>query len=83
MTVSVYTAKPGILIGRKGAAVKVLRQKLEQLTGSKVKLEVEEITQPDLEAKLVADNIAAQLAHGPHDLRFSTSLMEGRRPTTK
>ena len=61
VTVSVYTAKPGILIGRKGAAVKVLRQKLEQLTGTKVKLEVEEITQPDLEAKLVADNIADQI----------------------
>ncbi|MBF8281177.1 MAG: 30S ribosomal protein S3 [Anaerolineales bacterium] len=60
-TVTIWTAKPGILIGRKGAQVKVLRQKLEELTGSKVKVEVEEITQPDLTAKLVAVNIADQL----------------------
>ncbi|MDW8326878.1 MAG: 30S ribosomal protein S3 [Anaerolineales bacterium] len=61
VTVTIWTAKPGILIGRKGAAVKVLRQKLEALTGAKVKLEVEEITKPDLEAKLVAENIADQI----------------------
>lgn len=61
VTVTIWTAKPGILIGRKGAQVKVLRQKLEGLTGSKVKLEVEEISQPDLEAKLVAENIADQM----------------------
>lgn len=61
VTVSIWTAKPGILIGRKGAAVKVLRQQLEQLSGTKVKLEVEEIQKPDLEAKLVAENIVDQL----------------------
>jgi small subunit ribosomal protein S3 len=61
VTVTIWTAKPGILIGRKGAQVKVLRQKLEELTSSKVKLEVEEIGQPDLEAKLVAENIADQI----------------------
>src|SRR3990172_7736901 len=60
-TVTIWTAKPGILIGRKGAQVKVLRQKLEELAGSKVKVEVEEISQPDLEAKLVAENIADQI----------------------
>jgi small subunit ribosomal protein S3 len=60
-TVTIWTAKPGILIGRKGAQVKDLRHKLEELTGSKVKVEVEEITQPDLYAKLVAENIADQL----------------------
>jgi small subunit ribosomal protein S3 len=61
VTVTIWTAKPGILIGRKGAAVKVLRQHLEQLCGSKVKLEVEEIQKPDLEAKLVAENITDQI----------------------
>ncbi len=61
LTITIYTAKPGILIGRKGAQVKVLREKLQALTSSKVKVEVEEITAPDLEAKLVADNIADQL----------------------
>lgn len=61
VVVTIWTAKPGIVIGRKGMQVKVLRQKMEELTGSKVKVEVEEITQPDLEAKLVAENIADQL----------------------
>ena len=61
VTVTVHTAKPGIVIGRKGAQVKVLRQKLEALSGTKVKVEVEEITQPDLEAQLVAENIADQI----------------------
>ena len=57
----VFTAKPGVFIGRKGAAVKELRQHLEKVTGCKVDLKVQEITQPDLEASLVADNIARQL----------------------
>jgi len=61
VTITIWTAKPGILIGRKGAAVKVLRQKLEALTGAKVKLEIEEIAKPDLEAQLVAENIADQI----------------------
>src|SRR3989338_747565 len=59
--VTIWTAKPGIVIGRKGAQVKLLRERLQALTGSKVKVEVEEITQPDLESQLVADNIADQL----------------------
>jgi small subunit ribosomal protein S3 len=61
ITVTVHTAKPGILIGRKGAQVKELREALQALTGTKVKVEIEEITQPDLVAKLVADNISDQI----------------------
>ena len=59
--VFVFTAKPGVFIGRKGASVKELRQHLEKITGCKVDLKVQEITQPDMEASLVADNIARQL----------------------
>ncbi|MCD4686767.1 MAG: 30S ribosomal protein S3 [Anaerolineae bacterium] len=59
--VSLYTAKPGIVIGRKGESVKKLRQGLETLTGKKVKVEVEEIDKPDLNARLVAVNITGQL----------------------
>ena len=59
--ITIHTAKPGIIIGRKGAAVKVLREQLETLSGKKVKLEVEEVDKPDMEAALVADNIAQQL----------------------
>lgn len=59
--VTVYTAKPGIVIGRKGENVKILRQTLEEKTGKKVRVEVEEVEKPDLNAKLVAENIAGQL----------------------
>lgn len=59
--VTLHTARPGIVIGRKGDAVKKLRQDIEALTGKKVKIEVEEITAPDLDAKLVAENISGQL----------------------
>lgn len=59
--VTVWTSKPGIVIGRKGATVKNLRGNLRELTGKSVKLEVEEISDPDLDAFLVAENIAQQL----------------------
>ncbi len=59
--ITIHTAKPGIIIGRKGAAVKLLREQLEKLSGKKVKLEVEEVEKPDMESALVADNIAQQL----------------------
>lgn len=59
--VIVWTAKPGVVIGRKGASVKELRNKLRQLTGKAVKLEVEEITHPESDAKLVAESITGQL----------------------
>lgn len=57
----VHTAKPGILIGRKGESVKKLRQSLEALLGKKIDLEIKEIKSPDLDAYLVARNIADQL----------------------
>jgi small subunit ribosomal protein S3 len=59
--VTLHTARPGVVIGRKGDAVKKLRQDLEVLSGKKVKIEVEEITAPDLDSRLVAENIAGQL----------------------
>jgi small subunit ribosomal protein S3 len=59
--VTIFTAKPGIVIGRKGDNVKNLRQALESMTGKKVKVEVEEIEKPDIDAKLIAENIAGQL----------------------
>ena len=59
--VTLQTAKPGILIGRKGESVKILRQQLEALTGKKIDLEVKEIKSADTDAYLVATNIAGQL----------------------
>jgi small subunit ribosomal protein S3 len=57
----VHTAKPGILIGRKGENVKKIRQNLETVVGKKIDLEIKEIKSPDLDAYLVAQNIAEQL----------------------
>lgn len=61
VVVTIFTSKPGILIGRKGDTVKKLRAGLKELVQKEVKVEVEEITKPDLDAKLVAENIATQL----------------------
>jgi small subunit ribosomal protein S3 len=59
--VIIHTAKPGIIIGRRGASVKQLRQDLEDGTGKRIKVEVQEVDRPDLSAYLVAENIASQL----------------------
>lgn len=61
VTVTVHTAKPGIVIGKGGANVEVLRQQIGATTKSRVKLEIKEIRQPELDAGLVAANIAQQL----------------------
>ncbi|HUR16787.1 MAG TPA: 30S ribosomal protein S3, partial [Candidatus Limnocylindrales bacterium] len=58
VTVTVHTAKPGIVIGKGGANVEALRQQIGRMTTSKVKLEIKEIRQPELDAVLVASNIA-------------------------
>jgi small subunit ribosomal protein S3 len=62
VTVTVHTAKPGIVIGKGGANVEALRQQIGRLTSNKVKLEIKEIRQPELDAVLVATNIAQQLS---------------------
>lgn len=59
--ITVHTSKPGIVIGRKGANVKELRSKLQELTGTNIKLDISEIKDPDLDARLVAENVANQL----------------------
>ncbi|NOK86019.1 MAG: 30S ribosomal protein S3 [Chloroflexi bacterium AL-W] len=59
--VNIHTARPGIVIGRKGEAVKKMKTVLERRTEKKVKIEVTEIEKPDLDATLVAENIASQL----------------------
>ena len=61
VTVTVHTAKPGIVIGKGGANVESLRQAVGKLTDRKVKLEIREIRQPELDGVLVATNIAQQL----------------------
>lgn len=59
--VTVNTAKPGILIGRKGEGVKKVREGLQELVGKKVDLDIKEMSAPDTDAYLVARNIADQM----------------------
>lgn len=61
VSIRVHTAKPGILIGRKGQNITVLRHKLESLTGKKVHLDILEVSNPDIDAKLIGESIASQL----------------------
>ena len=62
VTVEVHTARPGIAIGRRGAEVDKLRDELKELTGKDVSLNIQEIKKPELDAQLVADNLARQLS---------------------
>ena len=61
LKVTIHTAKPGVLIGRKGESVKKVRSSIEALVGKKVDLDVKEIQSPDTDAYLIAVNIADQL----------------------
>lgn len=61
LAVKIWTAKPGIVIGRKGANVNALRRDLEEATGKKVHVDVEEVQRPELDAYLVAEGIAQQI----------------------
>jgi small subunit ribosomal protein S3 len=59
--VHIHTARPGLVIGQRGAEVDKLRMELEQLTGRELLINIHEVLNPDLSAQLVAENIAAQL----------------------
>ena len=61
VTVTVHSAKPGIVIGKGGANVESLRTAVGKLTDKKVKLEIKEVLQPELDGVLVAQNVAGQL----------------------
>jgi len=61
ITVTIHTAKPGIVIGKSGAKVDELRRRLEAQTGKKVRVNINEIRQPEIDATLVARSIAEQL----------------------
>ena len=59
--ISIYAARPGVIIGKKGADIEKLRQKLAVMTDSEVKLNIVEIRKPEVDAKLVAQGVADQL----------------------
>lgn len=76
-TVSISTAKPGVLIGQKGAGVETLKKNVEKLSNAKkVNVNIVEIKNPDLDAKLVAESIATQLEKRAQFRRVMKSAMQ-------
>ncbi len=59
--INIFAAKPGIIIGRGGSEIEKVKKELETLTGKNIALNIEEVKHPDVNAQLVAENIAAQL----------------------
>ncbi len=73
--VIVYTAKPGVVMGKGGADIEVTKTELLKMSGKIVKVDIKEITRPDREAQLVAENIAAQLENRVSFRRAMKSCM--------
>ena len=73
--VIIYTAKPGVVIGKGGAEIEVTKKELSKLTGKKVLVDIKEIKRPDRDAQLVAENIAQQLENRVSFRRAMKSCM--------
>ena len=76
LRVTIYTSRPGIIIGRKGAEVDKLRDDLAKLTGREVHINIQEIQRPELDAQLVAESIAGQLERRVSFRRAMKKAME-------
>lgn len=61
MVVIIHTAKPGMVIGRAGSNIELLKKDIKKMTASELDIKIQEVKQPDMDATLVAENIAAQL----------------------
>lgn len=59
--ITIYTARPGVVIGRKGAEIDKLKEELSKMTGKEIYVDIQEVKTPELDAQLVAENIALQL----------------------
>jgi len=59
--VTIFTARPGVVIGRKGSEIDKLKEELSKITGKDIYVDIQEVKQPDLDAQLVAENVALQL----------------------
>ena len=73
--VFIYTAKPGVVIGKGGADIEKLKAKIQKLTTKKVSIDIKEIKRPDGDAQLVAENIALQLENRVSFRRAMKSVM--------
>lgn len=59
--INIYTARPGLIIGKKGSEVETLKKELAKLTSNEIYLNIQEVRKPELDAQLVAENVALQL----------------------
>ena len=73
--VIIYTAKPGVVIGKGGAEIEVTKKELSKLTNKKVLVDIKEIKRPDKDAQLAAENVAAQLENRVAFRRAMKSVM--------
>ena len=73
--VIIYTAKPGVVIGKGGAEIEVTKKELSKLTSKKVLVDIKEIKRPDKDAQLAAENVAAQLENRVAFRRAMKSVM--------
>ena len=80
ISLTIHTAKPGIIIGRKGVNVNALRGQLEEMTGKKVRIDVQEIAHPELEAQLIAESVAEQIQRRvSHKRAMKQAITRARR----
>ncbi|MCR5216725.1 MAG: 30S ribosomal protein S3 [Lachnospiraceae bacterium] len=75
LKVTLYTAKPGVVIGKGGADIEVIKKEVEKFTSKKLTLDVKEVKRPDVDAQLVAENIASQLENRVSFRRAMKSAM--------
>lgn len=61
VTVQLFTARPGVIIGKRGAEIDKLKEELQDLTGRKMEIKIQEVSRPEIDAQLVAEDIAEQL----------------------
>ncbi len=59
--ITIFTARPGVVIGRKGAEIDKLKEELSKMTGKEIYVDIQEVKKPELDAQLVAENVALQL----------------------
>ena len=77
VSITIFTARPGIVIGRKGTSVKQLRSDLRDMTQKRVNIDVQDVEQPELDAKLVAENVASQLERRISPTRAMKRAVQG------
>ena len=75
--VTIYTARPGVVIGKKGADIEILRREISKMTGSEAHLNIVEIRKPEIDAQLVAENVAQQMERRVSIRRAMKRVVQG------